>query len=51
MHLNLTLSALLALVAGILVLVAPRLMRYILALYLIIVGLTGLLGLGHLRLP
>ena len=34
---------LVALVAGILILVAPRLLNYIVAIYLIIVGLTGLL--------
>jgi hypothetical protein len=32
-----------ALIAGILILVMPRLLNYIVALYLIIVGLTGLL--------
>lgn len=51
MHLNLSLAPLLALIAGVLVLVAPRLMRYILATYLIAVGLAGVLGWGHLRLP
>jgi hypothetical protein len=33
-----------ALIAGILILVMPRLLNYIVAIYLIIVGLTGLLG-------
>lgn len=33
-----------ALIAGILILVMPRLLNIIVALYLIIVGLTGLLG-------
>jgi hypothetical protein len=36
------LQPLVALVAGILILVIPRLLNYIVALYLIIVGLTGL---------
>jgi len=31
-----------ALIAGILILVMPRLLNYIVAIYLIIVGLTGL---------
>ena len=39
-----TVQPLMALVAGILVLIAPRLLRYILALYLITVGASGLLG-------
>jgi hypothetical protein len=34
---------LVALVAGILILVVPRLLNYIVAIYLIIVGITGLL--------
>lgn len=33
-----------ALIAGILILVMPRLLNYIVALYLIIVGVSGLLG-------
>jgi hypothetical protein len=35
-----------ALVAGILILLVPRLLSYIVAIYLIIVGLNGLLHLG-----
>jgi hypothetical protein len=38
----LLLQPLVALVAGILILVMPRLLNYIVAVYLIIVGLTGL---------
>jgi hypothetical protein len=37
------LQPLLALVAGILILVKPRLLHYIVAIYLIVVGLLGLL--------
>ncbi|MDB5957220.1 DUF3096 domain-containing protein [Ramlibacter sp.] len=33
-----------ALIAGILILIMPRLLNYIIALYLIITGLAGLLG-------
>jgi hypothetical protein len=33
-----------ALVAGILILVMPRLLNFIVAIYLIIIGLVGLLG-------
>jgi Protein of unknown function (DUF3096) len=36
----------LALVAGILILLVPRLLSYIVAIYLIIIGLNGLLHLG-----
>ena len=36
-----TLAPLVALVAGILILIMPRLLNYIVAIYLIIVGLAG----------
>ena len=35
---------LIALIAGILILIMPRLLNYVVALYLIIIGLVGLLG-------
>ena len=37
-----TLTPLISLIAGILILVMPRLLNYIVALYLIVVGLLGL---------
>ncbi len=39
-----TLQPLIALVAGVLILVIPRLLSFIVAIYLIIIGLTGLLA-------
>lgn len=50
MHLNLTIGPLLALIAGILILLAPRLLNYIVAIYLIIIGVVGLFGNGNLHL-
>ena len=48
---NLSLLApLISLLAGILILVVPRLLNYIVAIYLIIVGLIGLFGAGTLHL-
>jgi hypothetical protein len=38
------LTPLVALVAGILILIVPRLLNYIVAIYLIIIGVTGLIG-------
>jgi Protein of unknown function (DUF3096) len=38
------LSLLVALIAGILILIGPRLLNYIVAIYLILIGLLGLLG-------
>jgi len=39
-----TVSPIAALLAGILILVFPRLLNYIVALYLIVIGLLGLFG-------
>jgi hypothetical protein len=43
---TIALTPLLALIAGILILIVPRLLNYIVAIYLIIVGLIGLFGGG-----
>ena len=50
MQLTLSLGPLVSLIAGILILVMPRLLNYIVALYLIIMGLLGLFGAGGMRL-
>ena len=43
MEINLiTITPLVALIAGILILVAPKLLNYVVAIYLILVGITGL---------
>jgi len=44
MNLNFSIGPLLALIAGILILVQPRLLNYIVAIYLIVIGLLGLFG-------
>ena len=44
MSLNMSVGPLVALVAGILILIVPRLLNYIVAIYLIIIGLLGLFG-------
>lgn len=49
MNVTLNLAPLIALLAGILILVVPRLLNYIVAIYLIVIGLIGLFGLGHAR--
>ena len=43
MEINLTYQPLLALIAGILILIVPRLLNYIIAIYLIIIGIAGLI--------
>jgi len=42
-HIHAALQPLIALVAGILILIRPRLLNYVVALYLIVVGVIGLL--------
>ncbi|MDB5801608.1 MAG: hypothetical protein JWL63_2547 [Rhodocyclales bacterium] len=48
MNIALSIGPLVALIAGILILAVPRLLNYIVAIYLIIIGLLGLFG-GHLH--
>ena len=50
LHLHLMIGPIVALIAGILILVAPRLLNYIVAIYLIIIGVVGLFGTGNLHL-
>ncbi len=49
MNVTLAIGPLIALIAGILILIVPRLLNYIVAIYLIIIGLLGLFG-GSLHL-
>ena len=49
MQMTLAIGPLIALIAGILILVVPRLLNFIVAIYLIIIGLLGLFG-GRLNL-
>ncbi|HEY4072276.1 MAG TPA: DUF3096 domain-containing protein [Herbaspirillum sp.] len=50
MSINLTFAPVISLIAGILILIMPRLLNYIIALYLIVMGLVGLFGTGNLHL-
>ncbi len=47
MNLTLSIGPLVSLIAGILILVVPRLLNYIVAIYLIVIGLLGLFGAGN----
>ena len=42
MHINVAYEPLVSLIAGILILFMPRLLNYIVAIYLIIIGILGL---------
>lgn len=46
MNLHLTIGPLLSLIAGIMILIVPRMLSYIVAVYLIAMGLIGLFGTG-----
>jgi len=50
MNIHLSLTPLISLIAGILILVVPRLLNYIVALYLILIGLIGIFGMGSMHL-
>lgn len=41
---TLTLAPLISLIAGILILIMPKLLNYIVAVYLIVIGVIGILG-------
>jgi hypothetical protein len=46
MNITLGLTPLVSLIAGILILIIPRLLNFIVAFYLIVIGLIGLFGAG-----
>lgn len=49
MNIHVALGPLVSLLAGILILIIPRLLNYIVAVYLIVIGLIGLFGAGVFR--
>ena len=49
MNVHFGLTPLISLLAGILILVMPRLLNFIVAIYLIVIGLVGLFGLGSMH--
>ena len=49
MNITLGLAPIISLIAGILILVIPRLLNFIVAIYLIIIGLIGLFGASGYR--
>ena len=50
MNIHITVVPLVSLLAGILILVMPRLLNFIIAIYLIAIGVIGLWGGGHFHL-
>lgn len=49
MNITLGIAPIVSLIAGILILLVPRLLNYIVAIYLIVIGLLGLFGAGTFR--
>ena len=50
MNLSLSIGPIVSLIAGILILLIPRLLNYIVAVYLIVIGLIGLFGSGSMTI-
>jgi hypothetical protein len=46
-NIDVALTPIVSLLAGILILLVPRMLNYIVAIYLIVIGLIGLLGTGQ----
>jgi hypothetical protein len=44
MQLNLQLTPIVSLIAGVLILISPKILNYVIAIYLIIIGILGLVG-------
>lgn len=50
MNINIAIAPLLALIAGVIILIIPRMLNYIVAIYLIAIGLLGLFGTSGIHL-
>jgi cobalamin synthase len=50
MNISLSIGPVVSLIAGILILIVPRLLNIIVAIYLIVIGLLGLFGTGAVHL-
>jgi hypothetical protein len=49
MNIHLSLTPLISLIAGVLILMMPKLLNFIIAIYLIVIGLVGIFG-ANIRL-
>jgi hypothetical protein len=47
---NMNLAPIVSLIAGVLILAVPRLLNYIVAIYLIIIGILGIIGTSNFHL-
>jgi drug/metabolite transporter (DMT)-like permease len=49
MNITLSLAPIVSLIAGVLILLVPRLLNYIVAVYLIVIGVIGLTNAGNIQ--
>ncbi|MGE0113419.1 MAG: DUF3096 domain-containing protein [Steroidobacteraceae bacterium] len=49
MNMTISIAPLIALIAGMVILLVPRLLNYVVAIYLIAIGLLGLFGAGSMH--
>jgi DUF3096 family protein len=50
MNITLSLAPMVSFIAGLLILIVPRLLNYIVGIYLIVIGLLGLFGASNFHL-
>jgi threonine/homoserine efflux transporter RhtA len=50
MNVHLSIGPVLAIIAGFIILFVPKLLNYIVAIYLIIIGFLGIFGVSHITL-
>jgi len=50
MHINVALEPIVALIAGFVILFVPRILNYVIAFYLIIIGMVSIFGLPHISI-
>ena len=50
MNLHISTGPVLSIIAGIIILIFPKFLNYTVAIYLIIMGILGLFGTGHITL-
>ncbi len=50
MHLDFSIGPILSIIAGVIIVIFPKLLNYTVAFYLIIMGILGLVGTGRITL-
>jgi len=50
MNLHISIGPVISIIAGVIILIFPKLLNYTVAIYLIVMGILGLFGTGHVTL-